>query len=842
MPEGITVFAKWRQIQYRVFLHPNAVDENGDPDSTLDWGSDSVSMCFRVSYGEKISEPKGIRQRYDGEKRNPWNEMELVGWYLDEGLSSVFMASTALTEATVSAAYDKATDFTDTIDKWGNLSNPKFNTDVDRFWINNKFELYAKWRAITPGADGIGIIYDDVDGSDAPTDNLLYQDTAKAIAQGAATAPEGQRFLYWVVQKWNGDNAGNGSFEDTDIHVLPGNAFEVKIGNAKCFVYEYEQAIDPDTEEPLFDETTGEPIYTDTIKTADYTIQLRAEYGQLDPPAETYIKFWANNGTNEVEHHTKLMINEAIDIPTQQTFTNGEIDESTRAVPTPTGLSNNGMAFLGWAKLDVDDNGKPVTTGPQPDELTEANLFLKWVEATDSKPAHYEALDSANNTWVPVTQVAADEFDPYQDLYAVWTKCFYVYHTGTCSVERYMLADNTTGFSLTELVDTTKYLYGGYYADYTGKSADFEASQMDWRQAASTMSTTIDVSKVAVASDAGEGKGKAYSVENIASCSFTDPYTEAGTSIAPENGTVYFLKEVPIDSYLLPKLKYTCKNFGDKDFGTAWLMSDIDVLDCYTEVGFRIGDKYYQGTADESLTITPIHNEGNATTVTAANFKSGITGAVTYLIVYNNPEGGVDNPGAGDPSVPYELIPDGAEVSQYWVTPDGLTVVGKTVRIYTFTYREGTRIILGKPAPTCKTVADHTASEILSDVTTEDATPDALTRDYYLMGWINDAAYGDEGDAANIGEYKFPKETGRLTATFTANTWVGVKTGDNGEWYWAPTSSGGITGTTGNLYKANGNTQKMQLPVGVELTLTLTEMIDANDDVYGVTLSYTTNP
>jgi hypothetical protein len=48
----LTVYAKWRQIQYRVFLHPNA-----DNDPSLDWGSETQAMNFRVSYGGKISTP-----------------------------------------------------------------------------------------------------------------------------------------------------------------------------------------------------------------------------------------------------------------------------------------------------------------------------------------------------------------------------------------------------------------------------------------------------------------------------------------------------------------------------------------------------------------------------------------------------------------------------------------------------------------------------------------------------------------------------------------------------------------------------------------------------------------
>jgi uncharacterized repeat protein (TIGR02543 family) len=107
MPEGgITVYAKWRQIQYRVFLHPNA-----GTDSTLDWGSDDQQMNFRVSYGGKISAPDGTRTGY-----------EFFGWYTDDAMTHAFSSGMVLNDSTVTTPYDKTTHMTDKMDKWGNVS------------------------------------------------------------------------------------------------------------------------------------------------------------------------------------------------------------------------------------------------------------------------------------------------------------------------------------------------------------------------------------------------------------------------------------------------------------------------------------------------------------------------------------------------------------------------------------------------------------------------------------------------------------------------------------------------------------------------------------------------
>ena len=103
-------------------------------------------------------------------------------------------------------------------------------------------------------------------------------------------------------------------------------------------------------------------------------------------------------------------------------------------------------------------------------------------------------------------------------------------------------------------------------------------------------------------------------------------------------------------------------------------------------------------------------------------------------------------------------------------------------------------------------------------------------RDYYLFGFINgaDYAYGDDGN--NLGDYKFVN--GKLTVTFTEDSYVGVKTGDNWTWYMA---SAYIDATSGTLYNTTtGASEKMRIPGGAEVVLTMTANADDT-----VTLSYT---
>ena len=364
MPKGgITAYAKWVQNQYRVFLHPNA-----GTDSTLDWGSEDQAMNFRVSVGGKVSTPTGLRQEY-----------EFVGWYMDEAMTKVFNADAfVLNDTTVTTDYDKTKDFTDPMDKWGNGATT--NADVDRSWITKKFDLYGKWRAKLIGADGIGVKYDAGEGTDAPTDNLLYLDEAGAIAQAASTPPEGKQFLHWVLQTWDGNK-----YVDTDTEVYPGDSFKVLKANAKV--------------EEQEDSTEENPHFT-------YTVQLRAEYGPAKTPTPTHINWYKNDGTEDlVRKDENLQINEAVTIPSAP--------------------SRENYKFIGWAK--------------------KADATTPWIAFDNGYKYEGKA----------VTQVAADELKPYDDMYALWAEEVKVVIKGAEVSKKY------NGENQSEIGYTVEYYVGG---------------------------------------------------------------------------------------------------------------------------------------------------------------------------------------------------------------------------------------------------------------------------------------------------------------------------------------------------------------------------------------------
>lgn len=109
----------------------------------------------------------------------------------------------------------------------------------------------------------------------------------------------------------------------------------------------------------------------------------------------------------------------------------------------------------------------------------------------------------------------------------------------------------------------------------------------------------------------------------------------------------------------------------------------------------------------------------------------------------------------------------------------------------------------------------------------------ATSPDYYLFGFINGENHACEDDYTNLGNYKFVN--GKLTVTFTADSYVGVKNGNNTDYYmtngWL-----GIGTTTATLYSSNvlATADKLYVPGGKEIAFTLT--VNNNGTL---TLSYT---
>lgn len=450
MPEGgITVHAKWRQIQYRVFLRPDTVvgeDDDGepiyakdviapDPESGL-WGKSNQALNFRISYGDKVSLPTGVDTNHI---------YEFGGWYLDPEYKHPFSGNEKLNDSLEGyfEEYTKtgADNMTDVMDTWGHGATT--NSDItgnnggDRFWITEKLELYALWRRVLDGADGVKVIYDyatgEVDDETPSTysststiafsDNHIYQD--RAITYGAAvpqpvTIGEGENaktyyFRYWVRQEWVKSESsyspavtvGNEPTGISDSRkIYPGESFRVDS--------QYARRIDH-----------GE--------TSEYFIHYVAVYTEAEAP-KTTVKYdknggdWAVNnnapkinGVNVTSNGTVITYQNSENQTVNLTYTekdNGqygfeiEINKSFDILSNAneTYVSREGYKFLGWATQDAKDL--------TPEQFKQA---LAATAETDPQYAHRRHVFKGDGS-DPL--VAADTLDDPNNrantLYAMW--------------------------------------------------------------------------------------------------------------------------------------------------------------------------------------------------------------------------------------------------------------------------------------------------------------------------------------------------------------------------------------------------------------------------------------
>ena len=370
MPQGgVTVYAKWVKKEYRIFLHPNA-----GHDESLKYGGDR-NTSFKIEYNTRINDGDTIYVERD--------DYELIAWYTDSTLQHVFsFPAFVANDTNVTDDYDK-TRSTET-DEWGEVISQE-NKDLNRPWITRSLDLYASWRSKLPGANGIKVIYDAVDGQgkNAPTDENYYKDKAEAYAGAASTAiKDNEQFLYWTIQKWD-DKAGE--YVDTEKNVYPGETFEVLKSEAKVEVEEWN------------DEAQTQ------IKKATYTVQLKAVYGPKEASTPTHIWWYSNFGNNEV-----IKKNTVIDSITggkKYDIEQMEINQAVVIKPSDT-FERPGYEFLGWSKVEAPVEG---STPEVDDELKVNFLWYKngsfYSDAAKTKEVDY---------------IAADEKTPYHDLYAVW--------------------------------------------------------------------------------------------------------------------------------------------------------------------------------------------------------------------------------------------------------------------------------------------------------------------------------------------------------------------------------------------------------------------------------------
>ena len=296
------------------------------------------------------------------------------------------------------------------------------------------------------------------------------------------------------------------------------------------------------------------------------------------------------------------------------------------------------------------------------------------IDATSTKGLITGTITEPNNNYtVTYTNAAKQEF--------------YIYHSsvaGNGDLETIQM-DTLPADGTFNIVAKTKpgTLYGGYYKDYTGKGT--------------------------YADDGVKGTGGIkYDPATDAAQSgvwvLADAYTPAGTTMKPEAGVTYYLKEVPA-SYLRPTHMTTYQRW-EKYLRDLILITTADDSN-YTDVGFVIGATYTpKEYFTKSLTISfgPNYDETvteGEVTVDVTNTSANAGGYVATKRIFSVNESTKD----------YTGIIGSKVVKPYWVTPDGITVTGAAMRVITVKDKDGDGIIKVVAVP----VEGGTANEITSN-------------------------------------------------------------------------------------------------------------------------------
>lgn len=417
------------------------------------------------------------------------------------------------------------------------------------------------------------------------------------------------------------------------------------------------------------------------------TVLMRAHYTTKQ---YTFITWHANNGSGEVRDSEQVLINENIPIEfpdgtntDTETGASGGAKDGETVVAWPVGgeLTWEDHIFLGWARVEVGDKEHGVGAEYDPESaqyvkersFNEDNLFLKYYYPADGEEkGHFEAM--INGAWTTVDYVAADELDPYHGMYAVWADVFYVYHSGTNTVEKVVRTTKSGVYDLTASIDKNTFLYGGYYEEYKGVSTGYVSNQLGWDyKAAWKADGTLDFDAMCEDLPDSAAGAKAYNGSNV-KWDVTKAYTVNGMAITPVAGATYYIKEVPAAKYLRPYLHYTYYTdpANHNPIGTAWLISDVDDL-TYQQSGFVIVSGNNQATIVKSITVSTTTDPNNVEILTSAKLF-GARGYLSYLTVINDGRNG---------EAVVNLLADNQSVAQYWVTPDGLMVTGTVSRVYT---------------------------------------------------------------------------------------------------------------------------------------------------------------
>lgn len=319
---------------------------------------------------------------------------------------------------------------------------------------------------------------------------------------------------------------------------------------------------------------------------------------------------------------------------------------------TPTHITwhaNNGKEPEETITDDKNADGQPLKIN-EPIDIRDADTFtnpgytfIGWAKQPNASKndlfLKYEGEEfyakDKSGAWVKVTQVAADEVQApdYDHLYAIWECKIYVWHSSTATKEEINVNELPNGIlNLYERVNEDGYLYGGWYTAYNGDDTKPYNDIVGNRNSPWSLENK------------GNRKGDSIQIDPV-----------------QDHDRTFYLKEVP-DAYLSNYTEMIYKIDGGA-VQNIFQMSAVDDLN-YTSTGFIIRQSDNPDRPAHVVRSFIFRQDSGKSSVCRADLIfNGINNLsyLTYLSIQDFMETGTS-----------------ITVQPYWVTPDGITVKGKT--------------------------------------------------------------------------------------------------------------------------------------------------------------------
>lgn len=241
---------------------------------------------------------------------------------------------------------------------------------------------------------------------------------------------------------------------------------------------------------------------------------------------------------------------------------------------------------------------------------------------------------------------------------------FYLFHSSDCTIEKVAASSKfgETGVNLTGFVKSG-YFYGGVATDYGGKGTIATAIENNDYSAFANVDSVIDSS------------GEAYDGSSLKTTQNARFWTKTHffkEKLRPENGHLYYLKEVPRDSFLQCYMGYTFDTNTNR-VTYAGLVTNVD-------------DTLYNSIAGEYIDTANSVNEQSVCRL-MASYSIILQGSSTAVLTIKASDINGTRGYLGIPTFSNIVVPTGNSGADFTVgytitTPDGVNV-HRSRRIWT---------------------------------------------------------------------------------------------------------------------------------------------------------------